>query len=154
MVAAAKRAGGAASARSGSSSARGNESRIPSMQLVRVSNAQPSGDKVTATASAGGDGGGGGEGETGNGDVSWMMAVAAPMSVLHGFCLAVIALETGLVGATVSVVDRSAVAAEEEAAEGFLEFDKVCACVCLGVLLRCFESARRGEDNIPCCSCL
>ena len=130
----AKPSSGNGSARSGSSSARG---RLPSMQLVRVNSntsVRPTGSDVdvnghtNGTTSGGGDnsvGGGNGVHGGGGGDASWMMAVAAPMPVLHGFCLAVIGLTTGVVGENVTLVDRSAGATDEEAAVGFLGFDQV-----------------------------
>ncbi|CBN76936.1 hypothetical protein Esi_0024_0069 [Ectocarpus siliculosus] len=120
---------GSQSARSGSSSARsgGNGSRrIPSMQLARV---KDTGSSPTAGS------GGGSKGETSGGDkkgagkdeggFSWEVAVAAPIPPLHGFCLAVVGLETEMVGAAVKLVDRSAEVAEKEAAVGFEGFDKV-----------------------------
>ncbi|CAN0575720.1 unnamed protein product, partial [Ectocarpus sp. 12 AP-2014] len=59
------------------------------------------------------------------GGFSWEVAVAAPMPPLHGFCLAVVGLETEMVGAAVKLVDRSVEVAEKEAAVGFEGFDKV-----------------------------
>lgn len=115
MVTSGKRSG-SGSDRSGSSSARRCESRLPSMQLVRSEDARPS-KQGPASASS-----------NNNDEVcgaSWMVAVAAPLPMLHGFCLAVIGLQTRMVGANVTVVDRAAVVAEEEAATGFLGFDKV-----------------------------
>ncbi|CAB1117800.1 unnamed protein product [Ectocarpus sp. CCAP 1310/34] len=109
---------GSKSARSGSSSARsdGNGSRrIPSMQLARV---KDTGSSPTA--------GSGGKTDAGKeeGEFSWEVAVAAPMPPLHGFCLAVVGLETEMVGAAVKLVDRSAEVAEKEAAVGFEGFGK------------------------------
>lgn len=65
------------------------------------------------------------DGERGAADVCWAVAVAAPMPPLHGFCLAVVGLETGMVGAAVTLVKRSVATPEEEAAVGFLGFEKV-----------------------------
>lgn len=131
-AAAAKPSSGNGSARSGSSSARASEGRLPSMQLVRVNSAsdRPAGSKADGTGHNISSGDKNGDGESGvdgggGGGASWLVAVAAPMPVLHGFCLAVIGLTTGMVGANVAVVDRSAVAADEEAAVGFLGFDQV-----------------------------
>lgn len=123
MVAAATPSDGSSSARSGSSSARGKEGRLPSMQLVRVYNEKVSGGDTTGIDSAGGVDGSGGKGDSGSD--SWTVAVASPMPVLQGFCLAVIGLTTEMVGASVTLVDRSAPAAEEVAAVGFLGFDMV-----------------------------
>lgn len=67
----------------------------------------------------------GNEGEQGAGELSWAVAVAAPMTPLHGFCLAVVGLETGMAGAAVTLVKRSVATTEEEAAAGFLGFEKV-----------------------------
>lgn len=96
---------GSHSARSG----RGGDDRhrIPSMQLARLN------DGARA------------EGEQGAGELSWNVAVAAPMPPLHGFCLAVVGLETGMVGAAVTLVNRSVATTAEEAAVGFLGFEKV-----------------------------
>lgn len=132
-AAAAKPSSGNGSARSGSSSARG---RLPSMQLIRVNSTtsvRPTGADADGNGHAngtisGGDNGGGNGGDggsDGDGGASWMMAVAAPMPVLHGFCLAVIGLTTGVVGENVTLVDRSVGAGDEEAAVGFLGFDQV-----------------------------
>ena len=56
----------------------------------------------------------------------WRLALAAPISVLHGFCLSVIGLETGITGANVSIVDTAmATAVLPEAAESFMGFEKV-----------------------------
>eukprot|EP00752_Nemacystus_decipiens_P009234 g8248.t1 len=95
---------GSQSARSG----RGGDDRcrIPSMQLARLNDG----------ASA--------EGKQGASKSSWTVAVAEPMPPLHGFCLAVVGLETDMVGAAVMLVKRSAATAEEEAAVGFLGFEK------------------------------
>lgn len=90
--------------RDGSQSAR---SRIPSMQLARL------------------NGGAGTEGQQGAGEFSWAVAIAEPMPPLHGFCLAVVGLETGMVGAAATLVKRSMETKEEEAAVGFLGFEKV-----------------------------
>lgn len=69
------------------------------------------------------------DGGSGNGGAGWMVAVASPMSVLQGFALAVIGMETRMAGAPVCLVDRSAVtdaaAAEREAAMGFVGFEEV-----------------------------
>lgn len=128
-AAAAKPSSGRGSARSGSSSARTNEGRLPLMQLVRVNSAsnRPTGSKGDDTGgniSSGDTNGGGGTVVDGDG-ASWLLAVAAPMPVLHGFCLAVIGLTTGMVGANVTLVNRSVSAGDEEAAAGFLGFDQV-----------------------------
>lgn len=85
------------------------------MQLARV--------RGTENSSSPGSSAGGGN--QGAGEHSWMMAIAAPMPPLHGFCLAVVGLETAMVGATVTLVDRSAATAKKEEAAGFLGFDKV-----------------------------
>lgn len=96
---------GSQSARSG----RGGDDRrrIPSMQLARLND------------------GAGAEGKQGASESSWTVAIAEPMPPLHGFCLAVVGLETGMVGAAVTLVKRSVAATEEEAAVGFLGFEKV-----------------------------
>lgn len=110
--------------------------RIPSMQLARVAKKKntENGRNSTSNKPQGMDddpeGGGGGCGTTGGGKTaedgfSWMVAVAAPMPPLHGFCLAVVGLETGMVGAAVTLVDRSVAPGKEEAAVGFLGFEKV-----------------------------
>lgn len=70
-----------------------------------------------------GDAGCGGGG--GGCDFHWRVALTAPMPALYGFCLAVIGLETGVVGASVTVVDRASGEGQAEAAAGFLGFDKV-----------------------------
>ncbi|CAM9393900.1 unnamed protein product [Ectocarpus fasciculatus] len=117
------------SSRSGSSSARNGGSgsrRIPSMQLARVTD---TGSGPTAGSSGGGSKGdatGGGKTGAGKeeGGFSWEVAVAAPIPPLYGFCLAVVGLETEMVGAAVKLVDRSAEVVEKEAAVGFEGFDK------------------------------
>ncbi|CAM9599390.1 unnamed protein product [Ectocarpus sp. 6 AP-2014] len=143
------------SARSGSSSARSGRNgsrRIPSMQLARV---KDTGSSPTAGS------GGGSKGETSGGDkegagkeeggLSWEVAVAAPMPPLHGFCLAVVGLETEMVGAAVKLVDRSAEVAEKEAAVGFEGFDKALTQESKGALLAPGvtppASARRKEQQ-------
>ena len=98
--------------RDGSQSARSGRGaddrrRIPSMQLARLKD------------------GGGAEGEQGTSESAWTVAIAEPMPPLHGFCLGVVGLETGMVGAAVTLVKRSVATPEEEAAVGFLGFDKV-----------------------------
>lgn len=112
------------------------------MQLARVKN-----DGGTTRIESGGGGGGDGNGNNRNSQqdaseggrsgsssggpadttdgVSWVVAVAAPVPPLHGFCLAVVGLETGTVGAAVTLVDRSVEATAKQAAVGFLGFDKV-----------------------------
>ena len=74
-----------------------------------------------------------------------MVAVAAPMPVLHGFCLAVIGLTTGIVGEKVTLVDRSAGTADEEAAVGFLGFDQV------RMIASTFHSGGDSILNRRCC---
>eukprot|EP00903_Cladosiphon_okamuranus_P016208 g14956.t1 len=95
---------GSQSARSG----RGGDDRgrIPSMQLARLNACE------------------GAEGQQGAGGFSWAVAIAGPMPPLHGFCLAVVGLETGMVGAATTLVKRSMAAKEEEAAVGFVGFEK------------------------------
>lgn len=98
--------------RDGSHSARSGRGaddrhRIPSMQLARLN------DGIAT------------EGGQGAGQFSWAVAIAAPMPPLHGFCLAVVGLETAMVGAAVTLVKRSAATTEEEAAVGFIGFEKV-----------------------------
>lgn len=127
----AKPSTGDVSARSStsSSSARTGEGRLPSMQLVRVND-------VSARPTAGDANGNGhisgtisngtiSSGDNSGGGASWKMAVAAPVPVLHGFCLAVIGLTTEIVGENVTLVDRSAVPADEVVAVGFTGFDQV-----------------------------
>lgn len=140
---------GSRSARSGASSARSGArtgtvgrderthlQRIPSMQLARVKKSTENGNNVASKpqriddAGGGGGSGGGGGGAPGGeknaeDGFSWMVAVAAPMAPLHGFCLAVVGLETGMVGAAVTLVDRSVAPGKEEAAVGFLGFEQV-----------------------------
>lgn len=96
---------GSHSARSG----RGEDDRrrIPSLQLARLND------------------GAGTEREQSAGEFSWTVAIASPMPPLHGFCLAVVGLETGMVGAAVTLVKRSVAVTEDEAATGFLGFEKV-----------------------------
>lgn len=96
------------------------------MQLARV---KDNGSSPTAGSGGGSKGDTSGGGKTGagkeEGGFSWEVAVAAPMPPLHGFCLAVVGLDTEMVGASVRLVDRSAEVAEKEAAVGFEGFDKV-----------------------------
>lgn len=102
------------SARSGGSSsfsAQGDDKRLPVLQLIRVK-------------------GRGSYVEDDNGDdgcdFHWRVALTAPMPALYGFCLAVVGLETRVVGSSVAVVDRAAVVeGQAEAAAGFLGFEKV-----------------------------
>ncbi|CAM9584892.1 unnamed protein product, partial [Ectocarpus sp. 8 AP-2014] len=130
---------GSQSARSGSSSARSSGNgrrRIPSMQLARV---KDTGSSPTAGSGGGSKGDTSGGGKTGagkeEGGFSWEVAVAAPMPPVHGFCLAVVGLETEMVGAAVKLVDRSAEVAEKEAAVGFEGFDKTLTQESKGALL-------------------
>lgn len=156
----AKPSSGDGSARSGSSSARG---RLPSMQLVRVNSTsvRPTGGGVdgnghtngtipgdSGNSGGGGDGVNGGGGGGSGGGASWMMAVAAPIPVLHGFCLAVIGLATGVVGENVTLVDRSAGATDEEAAVGFLGFGQV------RKIASAFHSGGDNLDRRCCCYAL
>lgn len=138
--------GNLSSARSGSSSARGGAGggherrRIPSMQLARVKNGSNGGSQQVGGGGSNMDGDSNNPsegGQSGSADstsvdptdatdeISWVVAVAAPVPPLHGFCLAVVGLETGMVGAAVTLVDRSVEAAGEQAAAGFLGFEKV-----------------------------
>lgn len=106
-----------------SASARGEGGRVPAMQLTREG-IHKDGEKFGKSSNCGktlaewgsGDGGGGG---------GWSVAVAWPMSVLQGFALAVIGMETNVVGAAVSVVDRAAAATERDSGKGFLGFEEV-----------------------------
>ncbi|CAM9235093.1 unnamed protein product, partial [Laminaria digitata] len=115
---------GSARSSNSSSSERTGEGRLPSMQLVRVND-------VSARPTAGDANGNGhisgtiSSGDNSGGGASWKMAVAAPVPVLHGFCLAVIGLTTEIVGENVTLVDRSAVPADEVVAVGFMGFDQV-----------------------------
>lgn len=106
-------------AEAGNSSAR---SRLPVMQVVRTTTA-PVGRGGTAAGDQGSATGAAGYGE--NDGPGWMVAVAAPMSALQGFALAVIGMETRTRGAPVCVVDRAAATAEDGAEEGFVGFQEV-----------------------------
>lgn len=133
--------GSARSGGGGGSSARsGGGGRIPSMQLARVKDSESGGSP--------GPSAGGGKGKEGTGGHSWMMAIAAPMPPLHGFCLAVVGLETAMVGAAVTLVDRSAATAKEEAAAGFLGFEKVHSLININLrradAFRAFASLKRS----------
>lgn len=107
---------------SGSSSARsrGGGNRIPSMQLVPLMGASSSLHKSERDGR--GDTGDAGAGATGG---SWKVAIAAPVPMLHGFCMAVIGLETGILGASVRLVNRFAQSKAEDEAADFLGFDEV-----------------------------
>lgn len=122
-------------------SARGAENRrVPAMQFVRTAFAiareddaarsETSFDPSAASKAKVDDGARDGleSGAGGSAGAGWTVAVSSPMSVLQAFALAVIGLETSIVGASVRVVDRSAVSAEteREAAAGFTGFDEVC----------------------------
>lgn len=111
-------------------SARG---RLPAMQFVRtgtvgVHDRQAAAAAIDKSSASGLDTGPNNDGGSSNGRTGWMVAVASPMSVLQGFALAVIGMETRVAGASVRVVDRSTVtapAAEREAAMGFVGFEEV-----------------------------
>lgn len=113
MVAVSRQGDGRTSARSSgssSSSAWRDDKRLPVMQLIRVKG------RGSDVEDGGGDGGC---------DFYWRVALTASMPVLYGFCLAVVGLETGVVGASVAVVDRAVAEGQAQAAAGFLGFEKV-----------------------------
>lgn len=109
-------------------SARSDVGRVPSMQLVRLSERQGEGGLSLDGAEAKAPTHEGAKVECRDvaGDrAEWMLAVSSPMSALQGFALAIIGLESDVLGAGVTVVDRSAAAKETESAAGFLGFNEV-----------------------------